>query len=120
MQLALYFTREAPTITSLYGLLADKNLLKVVQTAFGLPTSASADIDAQERTLSNYVSVADLQNPAKVQQIAERFTAQYDATGQNSSSDVSTVTQLFAASTASAGFSSDLLLSLQGLKLGGA
>ena len=92
----------------------------MVETAFGLPTSATADIDAQENTLSKYVSVADLQNPAKVQQIAERFTAQYDATGQNASSDVAGVTQLFAASSTSAGFSSDLLLSLQGLKLGGA
>ena len=120
VQLALYFTQNASGVTNLYGLLADKNLLKVVETAFGLPTSATADIDAQENTLSKYVSVADLQNPAKVQQIAERFTAQYDATGQNASSDVANVTQLFAASSTSAGFSSDLLLSLQGLKLGGA
>ncbi len=120
VQLALYFTQTASSVTNLFGLLADKNLLKVVQTAFGLPASATADIDAQEQTLSKYVSVADLQNPAKVKQIAERFTAQYDATGQNASSDVATVTQLFAASSSSSGFSSDLLLSLQRLKLGGA
>ena len=120
VQLALYFTQNASAVTNLYGLLADKNLLQVVQTAFGLPASATADIDAQEQTLSKYVSVADLQNPAKVQQIAERFTAQYDATGQNASSGAGSVAQLFAASTATSGFSSDLLLSLQGLKLGGA
>ena len=117
VDLALYFTQNASSITNLYGLLADKNMLKVVQTAFGLPTSSTEDIDAEEHTLSNYVTLADLQNPTKVKQIAERFTAMYDATGQNTSSTSSSVAQLFSAS--STGFSSDLLLSIQGLKLGG-
>ena len=35
VQLALYFTRNASSVTNLYGLLADKNMLKVVETAFG-------------------------------------------------------------------------------------
>ena len=119
VQLALYFTRQAQGITNLYGLLADKNLLKVVQTAFGLPTSASANIDAEEQALAKHVSVADLKNPAKVKQIAERFTAQYDASGSSGASQATAVSQIFAAST-SVGVSSDLLLSIQGLKLGGA
>ncbi len=117
VQLALYFTRIAPTITNKYGLLADSSLLKVVQTAFGLPSSTSADIDAEAATLSKYVSVSDLQDPAKVKRIAERFTAMWDVNGNNSTSAASGVAQLFSAS--SSGFSSDLLLSLQGLKLGG-
>ena len=95
-------------------------MLKVVQTAFGLPASSSADIDSEAATLSKLVSVSDLQDPAKVQKIAERFTAMWDLGGNNTSSDVSNVTQIFAASSSSSGFSSDLLLSLQGLKLGGA
>ncbi len=120
VQLALYFTRNASSITNVYGLLADSNMLKVVQTAFGLPASSSADIDSEAATLSKLVSVSDLQDPAKVQKIAERFTAMWDLGGNNTSSDVSNVTQIFAASSSSSGFSSDLLLSLQGLKLGGA
>ena len=65
--------------------------------------------------------MSDLQDPAKVQKIAERFTAMWDLGGNNTSSDVANVTQIFAASSSSSnGFSSDLLLSLQGLKLGGA
>ncbi len=119
VQLALYFTRQAPGITSLYGLLADTKLLKVVQTAFGLPTSVGANIDAEEQTLAKHVTLADLKDPAKVKQIAQRFAAQYDASGANTSSDTSTVAQIFAASSSSTGLSSDLLLSLQGLKLGG-
>ena len=118
VQLALYFTRNAASITNVYGLLADKNMLKVVQTAFGLPASATADIDAQASTLSKLVKVSDLQDPAKVQKIAERFTAMWDLGGNNTSSGAADVTQIFAASSSS-GFSSDLLLSLQGLKLGG-
>ena len=120
VQLALYFTREASSVTNLYGLLADKNLLQVVQTAFGLPASATANIDAEEQTLSKYVSVADLQDPAKVKDIAERFTAMYDLAGDNTSSAASGIAQIFAGSSATTGFSSSLLLSLQGLKLGGA
>ena len=120
VQLALYFTRNAASITNIYGLLADKNMLKVVQTAFGLPASATADIDAQATTLGKLVKVSDLQDLAKVQKIAERFTAMWDLGGNNTASGAADVTQVFAASSSSAGFSSDLLLSLQGLKLGGA
>ena len=119
VQLALYFKRVAPTVTNVYGLLADTSLLKVVQTAFGLPASATEDIDTEAATLSKYVSMSDLQDPAKVQHITERFTAMWDVDGNNttSSSSASSVAQIFAGSTT--GFSSSLLLSLQGLKLGG-
>ena len=120
VQLALYFTRNAPTVTSIYGLLADKNLLKVVQTAFGLAASASTDIDVQAAALGKLVDVTDLQDPAKVQKLVERFTAMWDASGNNASSDASSLAQIFAGSSTAAGFSSDLLLSLQGLRLGGA
>ena len=119
VQLALYFTRNASSITNLYGLLADKNMLKVVETAFGLPSSTSADIDSLEKTLSSYVSVSDLQDPTKVQKIAERFTAMWDLDGNNTSTDVSNISQIFAASSSSVGVGADLLLSLQGLRLGG-
>ena len=37
VQLALYFKRQAPSVTSAYGILADSALLKVVQTAYGIP-----------------------------------------------------------------------------------
>ena len=118
VQLALYFTRNASSVTNAYGLLADPNLLKVVQTAFGLPPSATANIDGEAATLSKLINIKDLQNPAKVQQIAERFTAMWDVDGNNTSSTASGIAQIFAPSS-STGLSTDLLLSLQGLKLGG-
>ena len=81
VQLALYFQRVAPTVTSEYGILADPNLLEVVQTIFGLPPETSASsIDAQASALSKLMPVSDLQDPQKLQQLTERFTAMYDLT----------------------------------------
>jgi hypothetical protein len=48
VELALYFQRVAPTVTSEYGILADPNLLEVAQTIFGLSQATSAEnIDTQ-------------------------------------------------------------------------
>ena len=118
VQLALYFARVAPSVTSTYGLLADSSLLKVVQTAYGIQPSASIDIDTEAAALSKIIKVADLKNPTKLQQLIERFAANWDLNGNNASSGASGIAQIFASPTTS-GFSSDLLLSLQGLKLGG-
>jgi hypothetical protein len=76
VQLALYFQRVAPTVTSEYGILADPNLLEVAATIMGLsPAAASA---VQPKTLSEPMPIADLQDPAKLKQLTERFTAMYD------------------------------------------
>ena len=120
VQRALYFQQNAPSVTSSYGILADKTLLQVVETAFGIQFGASTDIDAEARTLDKLVPTTDLQNPAKLQQIIERYTANYDLNGGGSSSATSSVNQLFGASTPTYGVGSDLLLSLQSLPLGGA
>jgi hypothetical protein len=143
VQLALYFNRVAPTITNSYGILADQNLLEVVETIFGLPTSFSAEnIDVQAKTLNNLFKISDLQNPAKLKQLTERFTASYDSTygassGSSSSLTVSGSSSSSSSSSPSAAvtilsgiissnsssssglFSDALLQSLQGFSLGG-
>ena len=58
----------------------------------------------------------DLQNPAKVNQLAERFTANYDM--QNASTTTSNTDVLFGGSSGY-GVSESLLSSIQGLTLGG-
>jgi len=78
VQLALYFQRVAPTVTSEEGILADPNLLQVAATIMGLPSSAAGDL--QPQTLSELMPISDLQDPAKLQQLTERFTAMYDYT----------------------------------------
>jgi hypothetical protein len=81
VQLALYFQRVAPTVTSEYGILADPNLLEVAQTIFGLsPATSAENINTQAQTLSQLMPISDLQDPAKLQQLTERFTAMYDLT----------------------------------------
>lgn len=81
VQLALYFQRVAPTISNEYGILADPNLLEVAQTIFGLsPATSATNIDAQAKTLSQLMPISDLQDPKKLQQLTERFTATYDLT----------------------------------------
>ena len=67
VQLALYFQRVAPTVTSEYGILADPNLLEVAQTIFGLsPDTSASGIDAQAQTLSKLMPLSDLQDPKKL------------------------------------------------------
>jgi Protein of unknown function (DUF1217) len=78
VQLALYFQRVAPTVTSEEGILADPNLLQVAATIMGLSPSAAGDL--QPQTLSELMPISDLQDPAKLQQLTERFTAMYDLT----------------------------------------
>ena len=81
VQLALYFQRVAPTISNEYGILADPNLLEVAQTIFGLsPATSATNIDAQAKALSQLMPISDLQDPKKLQQLTERFTAMYDLT----------------------------------------
>ena len=78
VQFALYFQRVAPTVTNEYGILADPNLLQVAATIMGLPATAAADL--QPQTLSELMPISDLQDPAKLNQLTERFTAMYDYT----------------------------------------
>ena len=90
VQLALYFQRVAPTVTSEVGILADPNLLQVAATIMGLPPSAAADL--QPQTLSELMPLSDLQDPAKLNQLTERFTAMYDYTYGPSSGATSDLT----------------------------
>ena len=147
VQLALYFQRIAPTVTSAYGILADPNLLNVVQTVFGLPpVVGSTNIDQQANTISKLVPLSILSDPKKLQNLTERFTAMYELTygptsnnpnglsvasndSSNAASGASAVLSGIISSNgdALAGlnssgasmFSNQLLLSLQGLQLGG-
>lgn len=80
VQLALYFQANAPSVTNVYGILADKNLLTVVQTALGIsPMTGLEPIDTQAQMLESKLNLSDFQNPTKLQNFIERFAAEYDA-----------------------------------------
>lgn len=117
VQLALYFQRMAPTIKGAYNILADPALLKVVQTVLNIPAASSTqDIDTQARIISNQINIKDFQDPAKVSQFVQRFAAMYDVQNSAASSQPSNALLI---GQGLAGISTDLLTSLQGLKLGG-
>jgi hypothetical protein len=147
VQLALYFQRVAPTVTSAYGVLGDPNLLQVVQTIFGLPPETGAsNVDNEAAAIGKLVPASDLQDPKKLSMLTERFTAMYELTYGPSSGSTTSLTVasdgsspvLSAASTILSGvissngasiagsldagaapFSNQLLTSMQSLPLGG-
>ncbi len=80
VELALYFKAHAPGVTSVYQILADKNLLTVVQTALGIsPMTAAEPIDTQANMLTTKLKLPDFQDTKKLERFIERFCAQYDA-----------------------------------------
>ena len=67
VQLALYFQRNAPNIKTAYNILADKNLLTVVQTALGIsPYTSAMNVDRQATLISKALNIKDFQDPKKL------------------------------------------------------
>ncbi|MDO3434146.1 DUF1217 domain-containing protein [Rhizobium sp. CBN3] len=83
VRLALYFSRKASSVTSIYSLLGDKALYQVITTAYSLPSQISSmDVAKQADLINRFVKLEDLQDPKKVDKLLRRFTAMYDV--QNS------------------------------------
>lgn len=124
VKLALYFQQHASSITDGYSILADKNLLTVVQSTLGLsPYTSVENVDRQAKQFDGMLTYSNFQKPSYVRNFLERFAAQYDlsnANGSPSSSTSTIVSPLLTTATARAGFSARLLMSLQNFKLGGA
>jgi len=118
VRLALYFERKASSINSAYEILADKALLQVVQTALGLPeTISQQDLDRQAKLITDRLDLADLQDPDKLRQLLNRFSAKWDIDNAIASTTNPAVTLLTQSTQATV--SMDLLTSLQSLRLGG-
>ncbi|MBO6920081.1 MAG: DUF1217 domain-containing protein [Rhizobiaceae bacterium] len=78
-RLALYFARMAPTITSVYELLADEALGQFTRTTLSLAEeTASADIDKQAQLIESRLEIQDLQDSEKVNEMINRFLVLYD------------------------------------------
>lgn len=122
VQLALYFQQNAPNITSVYSILADKNLLTVVQTALGIsPLTSAENIDTQASLISGKLNISDFRDPKKLQSFIERFCALYDANneGSTASTNSNVPDALLSTGSSGGGFGVSLLSSLQGISLGG-
>ncbi|WP_442756538.1 DUF1217 domain-containing protein [Methylocystis sp. JAN1] len=79
VELALYFREHAPQLTSVYGVLADKKLLEVVQTALGVsPKTSAQPVDTQARLLKAKLDIDDFKDEKKLSSFIARFAAMYD------------------------------------------
>jgi len=117
-RLALYFERKAPDIKDAYSVLGDKALLQVVETSLNLPKSISLlDIDKQAKLIGDRLNFDDLKDPEKLQKFLTNFAAKWDVENPTTTNQTPT---LLIGQTTSIGLSSDLMTSLQNLKLGGA
>jgi hypothetical protein len=117
VRLALYFQRNAASISDAYSILADPALLKVVQTTLGIPAAASAmDIDRQAQDISARLDLDDLKDPAKLGKFLGRFANLWDL--QNPSTQPS-VPLALGTQTSVVEIGSDVLATLQNLRLGG-
>lgn len=115
-RLALYFLRQAPKVKSAIGLLADKALLSVTQTALGLPASMSnLSIDAQAKLIKDKFDVADLRDSIKLDKFLKKFMARWDV--DNSTSNTGAVGASLLGS-GGAAISPDLMAAIQKLQLG--
>ena len=116
VRLALYFERMAPSITNAYGLLADDALAQVTRTLLQMPDEfAASDIDKQAAAIENVIDIKDFQDPTKLSKMLERFTALWEISNSSEPYDPLAVF----GSSSGYGISSDLLLSINTLKLGG-
>nr|WP_280949368.1 DUF1217 domain-containing protein [Consotaella salsifontis] len=117
-RLALYFQRkaEAGEITSAYSILADPALLQVARTAVGLDASTgSIDIDKQAKMYAERIDIPDLSDPDKLDKFIKKFLVMYDMENSSAGSD-NPALQLITGNSASTGFDSGLLLTLQTLR----
>jgi hypothetical protein len=80
VRLALYFQRKAPEITSVFGLMGDAALYKVVQTALGLPAALSnVDIDTQAAIIGAKLDVDKLKDGTGLDKFITKFAARWQA-----------------------------------------
>jgi hypothetical protein len=91
VQLALYFQRVAPTVSTGLQIMGDKNLLDVVQTIFGLPAeSSSTDVNTEAKEIERLMPLSELKDSKELTQLTERFTASYEKDYGTGGTDAST------------------------------
>ncbi|MCP4559609.1 MAG: DUF1217 domain-containing protein [Bosea sp.] len=117
VRLALYFQRKAPELTNAFQILADRALLKVVQTALGIPAESSAmQIDKQAEMITKRLDLKKLKEPAELNTFLMRFSAMADA---QSGASMSPGLSMLVGPQVPVGVNTNLMMSIQSLRLGG-
>ena len=112
VQLALYFKRVAPTITSAYSVLGDENLLEAFQTIFGITLNTNGNIDNNASIVSRLMPMSDLTNSKKLDQLVERFCAQYTVLYSSGGTDASSPLEVYNSGTTATSSSLDAATSI--------
>ncbi|MDN3566257.1 DUF1217 domain-containing protein [Paeniroseomonas aquatica] len=89
---ALYFLKTAKGETNIYNILGNSVLRRVVTGALGLPNAMVVQsVETQARAVTSRLKLTDLQDPKKLQQLAERYViaAAGSSTGSGGSSILS-------------------------------
>ncbi len=114
LRLALYFQRKATSVDSIFGLMGDSALYKVVQTALGLPASYSnTGIDKQAAFIGTKINLEDFQNPELLDKFIVKFAARYQAAHSDAAQ---TAPRIGLSQSVLTTFDNSLLMSLQLLK----
>jgi hypothetical protein len=120
VRLALYFERKASSITDAYSILADKNLLRIVQTALDIPAASSAqDIDKQASRIESRMKIADLTTPAKLKAFLNRFTIKWELANPSGAPASVNIGPASSGTLNTQTVSSSVLAAIQNLKIGG-
>lgn len=124
VRLALYFERKMPELleagsserSMVFSILGDNALGEVVRTALSIsPASAAGNIDRQADAILDKLDFEQLKDPEGLTKFLENFTVLWEV--NNTFGDPSSAALL--GQSAGFGISSDLMLSLNNLKLGG-
>jgi hypothetical protein len=71
---ALYFLENAGKEDSIYNILGNNVLRRVVTGALGLPTAMAVQpVETQARAVTSRLKLSDLEDPRKLQKLAERY-----------------------------------------------
>lgn len=115
VRLALYFKRKAPAVTSVYGLMGDAALYKVVQTALGMPAaSASIDVDRQAAFIKSKIDIDKIKNGSGIDDLLTKFTARWQMA--NGSVSTAAVPQIGLSQDPVVTLDTSALLALQSLR----
>jgi hypothetical protein len=95
VQLALYFKRVAPTVSSSMSILGDENLLETFETIFGIKLNSGASVDTNAAIVYKLMPMSDLTNSKKLDELVVRFTAQYESLYGSGGKDASSPLKVY-------------------------
>lgn len=82
---ALYFLKNAKGETNIYNILGNSVLRRVVTGALGLPDAMVVQsVETQARAVTSRLKLADLQDPRKLEKLAERYVVAAAGSGNTS------------------------------------